>query len=1165
MNLQRLPLDVIRPILSLLDLTSLVRLNATLNKFLQRTLSSAGVLSHLRLTNTPYESTGHLRYLLKTLHNVDRLTFGKDTQWSLRTLSTLQTLNPLEVTLNSGSIHSSVEALMHRGTQDPENYPELVNLVKNLSSSLLPSFALLTPRLTTLHITCDIFSISSVNDSNPGFSFPPTLTSFCLDDCYADSEAVIALHHSGVPNTSLQGTDVALLQTLPSTLRSLTLRFSDFLFIPLNTIFSRFTTLERLELSGTFRVLEPTFERLASLQETFAPVPATLNALHLTNAVFWIEDLLRWWRFSESNVSVVEITIGEIGPDDTLPENFKAVQERDANLLALLPPTVGQLTLSRGFDYLQLPVFSSLPSQSLTSLTLSLMSRKDEALWLSVVALPQLRSLVLHVSKKCSLTIHRTDDDSSMSDDEKTGANWDLNLDPRSLRTLTHLELSPLVKPLTEDSIAALPSGLKTLIVDDLPLSLIPTFVKYLPACVLHVKRAVRFWDVRDKGVADVIRFPEIWSPVFDVHQWSTAVAQSISMPNVNLQLSFSSEDCKTMTASPTTETLIWTDSSVPPYKVRFPPLKAFHAKFIMMALPNLTKIVIKLQSLRRPINLMKLPPSLTHLELGDTFLSVYSLSTVPETLRYISSTGTFTYLNTTPKHLTYLDAPNWSFTSGQLHLKNMEKLCAKLLVKDIEVIEMLTKTVDSKTRSNMSITLGYFVTGSLIPEVGLQSKLCVTWDMMRQRTKEILQDQLSSPMPSSRPSFGSTRPFGTANAFESKPTTSAAIVTPTSTLESSETIGSVVSSLFEAISLNGVHLRIPKSASEASINTGGLWTLVAPKPTGASLLAVEPSSSRSSIPTLLVRLELINVYAPAPWLPSLASCKQLRFLHISSSSPFIFLIEYLPPRLETMALESLVIPSDRSGGDSVVPKLSFSLSALPATLERLAILSDESFGLCNGDDLLSASPAPHLGHLTQLRHVVISDCDDFISLFRLLPMDTITSVDVANRTEAQEIYNTLPKVSCTPWTGNRPAGEENLAFQSLLQQPLRSQPLKTQLPANASTSVFAFQSDRNGGMDRPLAPATSSFSFASTSSLASAFASTNINPSTQKPTLPTTTAMGDGASNIDQDQTILGGQENDMNQSELANPLQSLAQPNGTSPNTTPAVVGRKRAVKRR
>ena len=1179
MSLQRLPIDGIRPILSLLDLTSLARLNATFNLSIQRTLSSAGILPHLRLTSIPSQYSGHLRFLLKTLRNVDCLTFGTGTEWSLRTLSTLLTLNPLKVTLNPGSIHSSAPDLVTRVISYPENYPELVNCVKNLSPSCLPAFALLTPRLTTLHIRCFVYAVSQTIPGMNGYSFPPTLTSFCLDDCRAGQSHPF-------PDTSYEDeTDAYLIPMLPTTLRSLTLRYPVFHFAPLNAIFARFKKLERLELSGAFRVHEPTPLRLSGSGDRFAPVPATLNALHLSSS-HWFEDLLRWWRFSESNVSVVDLLM----PDQpnhisNYPglTHFSVQREdkiRDANLSALLPPTVGQLTLSRGFLGSDGPAFVSLPSQSLTSLTVELRKEKDEALWLSAMALPHLRSLVIRPCFACLITmIPWTDDDSPWrSSYSSPSYRLSLNLDPRFLpRTLTHLELPALDKQLTEASIAAMPSGLKTLVVDSMSLLLLSNISTYLPSCNVSMKGTTEFWKDHNMDIADVNHFPEIWSPVFDFHQWSTAVARKLSMLKAGLQLEFSSQADMAFAASPETNTFIWTDSSVPPYAVRFSPLQAFQAMPIMQALPNLTKIVINLPSSRKSIFLRQLPPTVTHLELGTTSLAQPFNLVLPGALRHLSAKGTFTVDRGTPPSLTYLDAPNWSFEPDQLHFKNMEKLCAHVNgVMDFQVVELLTKTIDSKTRSNMSIKLSYFTTGSLIPEVGLQSKLCATWDMITQRTREILQDQLSSPMPSFRPSFGSARPFGTANAFDSKSSNIAehtAAATPTPTSESAtemvETIGSVVSSLMEAYRPNGIRLCLPKTTSEALIDTGSPWTLTIPKYVPPSLFdsvdatvaegprpqvyhSSTPKPVPLTLPAQIVRISFLNVHAPKHWLHCLSSCRHLRYLHISSNSPFIFLVEELPPRLETMALESLWYPAGGVlTGDGGT--LSFRLSSLPSTLERLAIVSEKIIHFMPEDDEHATS-----ARLTQLKQVVLSDFSDATSLYSLLPMSTIESLDVISlrdeRFIAHSRFSALQNVKWTDWTAHAdqtPLGQ-SAPFRALVNHPLRSQTIN-------NTGAFGFTTQQKTSSDnsQPAALKSSPFGSAS-SSLTSAFAATKNTVPTTSGALFATSAAKDGIiDNLEQ--------EEQAEKSQSSNPFGASAHSSEASASVAPIPAARKRPVKRR
>ena len=170
-SLNTLPLDGLRPILSYLDLKSLIKLFATFDRKIQVLLSSPNAFAYLRIEalgpempRTPY------RYFVSSIRNVTHLRLGDEIKWSPYSISFLQTLNPRHLTIGADILHESVQ-LMLRYAKNSSSNEVLRRLAQHFDPYGIPNFPLLTPRLETLEFAKRAFAVEAMQ----GLSVPPTL------------------------------------------------------------------------------------------------------------------------------------------------------------------------------------------------------------------------------------------------------------------------------------------------------------------------------------------------------------------------------------------------------------------------------------------------------------------------------------------------------------------------------------------------------------------------------------------------------------------------------------------------------------------------------------------------------------------------------------------------------------------------------------------------------------------------------------------------------------------------------------------------------------------------------------------------------------------------------------------------------------------------------
>lgn len=164
MKLTMLPVDILRPVLTLVDAESLGQLFSTFDRKLQSLLLRPHMLTSLSMNRTTHKTKeGAYRYWISSLRDVDSVRLEKGCEWSPQTVLHLSTLNPLRLVLKANSLHESVFKLLNdvlnaaRGwvVEDSvrQSLPSLQRIAEHFLPCGLPNFALLTTRLEILELS----------------------------------------------------------------------------------------------------------------------------------------------------------------------------------------------------------------------------------------------------------------------------------------------------------------------------------------------------------------------------------------------------------------------------------------------------------------------------------------------------------------------------------------------------------------------------------------------------------------------------------------------------------------------------------------------------------------------------------------------------------------------------------------------------------------------------------------------------------------------------------------------------------------------------------------------------------------------------------------------------------------------------------------------------
>lgn len=487
MSLNTIPLDGLRPILSYIDLESLIKLYATFDRKIQTLLSSASAFDYLcikaagfRIPRAPY------RYFMSALRNVKRLRFEDDVNWSPTSISLLLTLNPREIETGRNFINLSVIEMI----SDAQRYPKnevLQRMAQNFSSFGFPNFTVLTPRLESLKLANGAITVNpNCQDPQNALRVPATLTKLAVP----------------------QSLPLASVLELPLHLISLDIHASP---NDLESIFNQFKSLQHLVLrSGTVGVLSA----------PSVTVPKTLNSVEIVDLVsFGTLFTDPSWR--QSCISSITIR----GQYENLNDDFG---------LHLLPPTLKSLHLEvalpeEAYNKREKIFITSLPP-SLTSLTIdpvflseTLPIKTESEVPFSSVTLQHLPSLEHLELISCVPSSRLYDVELSK-----------LGKMPATLKSL-HI-VSPHVPALTAAEIEQLPPSLKTLQVASFNVELAQCFATHSKDCYLYIQPSVSPWDIPDMVRAR----SEHWLPHLDTAKFIAYIETYYRSLRVCLNLSLS-------------------------------------------------------------------------------------------------------------------------------------------------------------------------------------------------------------------------------------------------------------------------------------------------------------------------------------------------------------------------------------------------------------------------------------------------------------------------------------------------------------------------------------------------------------------------------------------------------------------------------------------------
>lgn len=919
MEIHRFPKEVIRSILRSLDFKALVHLFITNDTTIQKLISIPGAIDSIVLLSSHHVPRWASNYTLRSIRNLRRLAFGKAVRWNLETFQFLPSLNPLELELSLDITAKDVPKLMEKMYLNPHD-ETLRRKGRFLTAALLPDFRKFTPRLQHLSLPSttasssptDIFAQSMWKNQHfyatgPAayFRFPPMLTDLTYSDV--------------LPNELEY-----LVKALPSCLESLKLSMKFETVVNVGPMLERFRSLQHLTVENTSAL---------TWNSGVTTFPRTLKHLDIACTSPSFIQFLQECMFPLTGATVFNLRFENRTPSDS-------DEPLMIDLAAMLPMTVTDAQIGSYAHYTPGPgssplsSFFTLPSM-LTSLCVTL-SFRDEFLIAAISSLASLHTLrVSGADSSIVLNILGPDDrlekiPLDVERGESGVVEWKQIIVPADAlpASLTMLYVSNCRRSMTKSAIRCLPRGLVRLTVPFFDLSRHPALQKRAPLCELIISRPIFFDQTANSLRISQGNFEEFWSPSLDLHRWAHAVTRYYTDLNVHFTMQFDLPPYAKLLKAPGTTEVVVTSLEPCVGTAVLPIAKLLTWSFFTKSLINLTKLTLDLPTLSPEsltINLDDIPQNITHLELRNTPLKIRSsqgllppnlayISTIAECRNFASSTS----LPRRPKPLKYLDTPNWSFRASDVFtwdLKDFDRFAIDIVdFKDSKVAPFLmSRNINQRTRSNMSITITYIVTGVLASADNDSDWTDVTWKALRRAARKTLKHQLSLPLPITPSSRTATPSNGTPLP-----------------------VGSVVTSLTEQKVLEEEqYLHLPLAAVRVNLNLPHLWKLAPFKDSGLS-----PRGDRSpggGVPhtptrwfgTSLVHLTLSGVTGVSEWRSHLPP--SLEFLRIAIMGSIFDFGDGPLPKVKVFVLQAIEA-SPR------LTNLPFRTKDLPMTLEHLII-----------------------------------------------------------------------------------------------------------------------------------------------------------------------------------------------------------------------------------
>ena len=957
-------MDGIRSILSYVDLPSLVRLFATLDRNIHKLLFTPGAFAYLNIE--PIGSIPRVLYrnFLGSLRNVNRLVIQNNVLWSASSLSLLTTLNPRSLSIGTALVHPSVYNLLIDLQHTPMDRT-LRHMARFLLPDGSPNFKALVPQLETLVIRDLGFlvgpltpeaeqSVLALDNYHTFFiTFPSTLTSVSLL----------------LPPIPFPWVAVEL---LPAGLRSLTLDHGSLIadYPEEAAIFNltRFTQLEYFSIKGGSFIINK------------LEIPRNLQTLS-------VECTCVPWSFlvqpALKSSKITHMTLAMHTGDEN--EDFEGLDlSTDLHLARLLPSSLIALTLKVGADVKIVSVPPSLIEFELFVDALEL----DPVTLDLVSGLQQLKEFCIEVCRGFP-----TPDQTVEWIALPAIVNGTL---PKSLESLTLA--GTLCDALTKEQIRKLPTSLTLFNTPAWPLSTIEDFHDHLPNCMLRITEPLWYWQPEVGGYL-MEKFQIFVAPVMDVNLYFEHIQFYYSTRNALFFLQFHTQGDEIIPLPANETTHVIFRHAPPPsgYLGMEPLAHFFYDQYCAHMFPCLELLDVDIRTsekLGRSAFTSMLPDTLTAADFKDSYCEVSTL-VLPRNLTSLSG-GAHTHQHSDSStnfpaildKLKFLSTPNLEFTIEMISSwKNLDSLKATVVaLPDYNIVPFLTTFVGRKTRLNMKVSIKYYATGALIPDNDDMTD--VTWEAICRKTEEILASELAKPMP---------------------PLASKVYYPPIE----GDTIGRVVSSLTRIKDLP--LLCLPASTERARISepTGGC--ILIPRPSTLPQLAdglyqhdfpittafglsgdfpalphiVRPSWSKglSIFPrtNIMTRLDLTGVTIHTHWMETLPH--SLTYLRLARKNILSQITGPFPPKLTTLILEEPY-------RDRLMPNfLWFSLGALPRTLRHLVILT-VPFELHNLESELKLKL-----DLPALKTVQLSYISDagMITLTRMLPMKQLTKFEYQN------------------------------------------------------------------------------------------------------------------------------------------------------------------------
>lgn len=919
MELRTLPLDGLRPILSWVDLPSLVKLFATFDRSIQTLLSSPGAFALLHITPTKAVARAPLRYFLTSVRNVSTLKFEQDTKWAAPTLSLLQTLNPRHLFLKQGFLHESVADLLIDWFAHPKD-PELCRLTQNLASSGLPDFARLTPRLETLEMNHSMLIAPQVAPNKPKevlmevpFSLPPTIEILKLSGQYSP-----------------------ILSSIPPTIRKLRIKAWD---VDFSLLLSRFQCLEELSIDLSY---PPDLAQDALF-------PASLQKLKLQGTVDSVLAFLDHPSLRKSKLLDLTLKIGAL---------VKRSERPPLSLAAVLPESLVSLSIMLKDGLYS--VFSSLPP-CISRLTLNLerilanidtsLEIQDRPSYSLTTLLHGLTSLeYLHLTVGCAISGAKLEDVTDQRELPFTIHRVVSSLPVLPLRALSsklkELYIFGIMDPhITSEDVSAFPPSLTALHLPYFPLEHAELFHESVPQCVLRIGDVIMLMEP-DNGTLLMEKF--VSSLELDPNEVANAIDRHYEQLNIRFKLKFSgNRTAFTDRSQIRCESFVYKRKPAVRYRaIEFDPMELASSNFIWTYCSLLSDLSLDIgdatlsQDLRLPLHLLSL-------DLGSSVITIYP-SDLPATLTSISSQGPCRTIPVDPMadrnrncrpwscRLVHLDTPLWELDAHHLGpLNELVRFNAQIhRLADYNVVGFLTEAVSPNTRLDMTVDIRFDVTGSLMPK----GEDIEVLDL--QRIHVYTLQTLEGLLQQSMPPRDSQTPLPADVAINSD----------------RDTIGRVVRTITVGPLYPEFPICIPPSYKSVRIDSPAkcsiMPNLALQAPRGSinplkaqfpSLVALErdvdlrPSAfglqpSLENPTPVLVQLILVNVIPRAYWFEALPDT--LRLLYLGSYDIF----ECNGPF--PSKLEALILDQPLSAGKTQVFFLGFLLSSLPRTLHSLAIMT---------------------------------------------------------------------------------------------------------------------------------------------------------------------------------------------------------------------------------